>query len=76
MLYDPLVHSTSNVATTAAGVLDAVPLVYTPMVPDSLYYRLVSHGPQLPVVESLVGRFNGNVTGSAKCDAYMWAINE
>ena len=30
----------------------------------------------MPQRLSLVGRFNGSETGSAKCDAYMWAIRE
>lgn len=76
VVYDPLVHSTSNVASTAAGVLDAVPMCFQPMVPSSLYHRLVATGPKLPVLENLAGRFNGSVSGSAKCDAYLWAIDE
>lgn len=110
MLYDPKVASTSNVANTAAGVLDVLPVCYRP-VPGSLYTQvcplvvppptqprhdhshdtykscphrpcvwcacapqLVASGPKLQVQETLVGRFNGSVTGSAKCDAYQWAI--
>jgi hypothetical protein len=40
---------------------------------DSLYTQLVVSG-QLKVQRSLVGRFNGSISGSAKCDAYLWAI--
>ena len=40
---------------------------------DSLYRRLVVEGPKLEVRVSLVDRFNGSISGSSKCDAYLWA---
>ena len=73
VLYDPNVHATSNVASTASGVYDLLPVCYRPDNPTSLYNALVIGGPRLSVVVNLVGRFNGSVTGSAKCDAYVWA---
>ena len=75
VLYDPAVYATSNVASTAGGVYDALPVCYRPNDPSSLFNVLVGGASKLrlPVVLSLVGLFNGSVTGSAKCDAYMWA---
>eukprot|EP00026_Physarum_polycephalum_P004237 Phypoly_transcript_04254.p1 GENE.Phypoly_transcript_04254~~Phypoly_transcript_04254.p1 ORF type:complete len:707 (+),score=82.02 Phypoly_transcript_04254:55-2175(+) len=75
VLYDPNVPSTSNVAATAAGALDLLPFCYRP-VNGSLYSQFVSSGPQIPVKLNLVGMFTGKVSGSAKCDAYIWAINQ
>ena len=77
VLYDPAVHATSNVASTAGGVYDALPVCYRPNDPGSLFNLLVAGTApalvRLPVVLDLVGLFNGSVTGSSKCDAYMWA---
>eukprot|EP01113_Clastostelium_recurvatum_P007970 TRINITY_DN13732_c0_g1_i4.p1 TRINITY_DN13732_c0_g1~~TRINITY_DN13732_c0_g1_i4.p1 ORF type:complete len:563 (-),score=135.34 TRINITY_DN13732_c0_g1_i4:304-1992(-) len=75
VLYDPKVPSTGNVASTASGARDLVPICYRPS-NGSLYSQFVAGGPKIPVHLNLVGLFNGNVTGSAKCDAYMWAIKE
>ena len=71
-LYDPKVPATSNLASTASGVYNLIPICYRP-VPNSLYSQLVTAGPQLPVNISFVNMFTGNVTGSAKADAYIWA---
>lgn len=76
VLYDTAVPATSNVASTAAGVEGLLPIPSRPGDPASLYERLVAGGPKLPVKRSLVGMFNGSVTGSAKNDAYRWAITE
>jgi hypothetical protein len=88
VLYDPNpetgVISTSLVATTAAGVENGIALRKDPAA-DSLYHKLVLDpaGPKLPVLVDLAGKFNGrgtiwqtetSSTGSAKCDAYQWAI--
>ena len=75
VLYDPIVFATSNVASTAGGVYDALPVCYRPNDAGSLYSVLVGQasGLRLPVVLNLVGLFNGSLTGSAKCDAYVWA---
>ena len=72
VLYDPKVPATSNLASTAAGVFNLIPICYRP-VPNSLYSQLVTEGPQLQVNISYVNMFTGNVTGSAKADAYLWA---
>ncbi len=75
VLYDPKVYATSNVASTASGVYNLLPICYRPDDPTSLYSILVGSpsGPRLPVVLNLVGMFNGSQSGSAKCDAYLWA---
>lgn len=90
VVYDPGVHATSNVASTAAGVEDLVAIRYDTR-PGSLYRRYVEGendaGIELPVRTWLVepsgsSKFTGSgvipdtdreSTGSAKCDAYLWA---
>jgi len=88
VVYDPGVPATSNVASTAAGVEDLVCVRYDPS-KESLYWRLVEDpgGPRLPVVLRLLTPDNRSLftgrgtipdsktssTGSAKCDAYIWA---
>ena len=86
VLYDPKVAATSNLASTIAGVEDLIAVRYDPA-PGSVYQRLVAGGPRLEVVRRLVRpdgtpMFTGSGTipdtdlpssGSAKCDAYMWA---
>jgi hypothetical protein len=84
--YDSKVAATSNVASTIAGVEGLPCLRYDPS-EGSLYDRLVNRGPKLRVMMRLYG-FDGSSiftgegtipgtdipsTGSAKCDAYMWA---
>ena len=71
-LYDPRVPATSNLAATASGVYNLIPICYRP-VPSSLYSQLVADGPKLPINISFVNMFTGNITGSAKADAYIWA---
>lgn len=71
VLYDPDVPSTSSLASTIAGVEDLLPVPYR-TVPGSVYSTFVKTG-ILSVGRSLVGLFNGNVTGSLKCDPYIWA---
>lgn len=68
VIWDPAVPATVNVATTAAGVLDGV--VLSP----ALAERLKPSG--LKVLLDLRGRFTGSETGSAKNDAYRWAVRE
>lgn len=79
--YDPNVWSTSNVASTVAGVEDLV-AIRRDTTPGSLYDQLVVNGPKLPIKRSLVDMFTGSgtipgtdrpSTGSAKCDAHIWA---
>lgn len=85
VVYDPAVPATSNLASTIAGVEDGVAIRYDPS-PESLYAKLVTGGPKLPVLRRLVnadgspmfigrGTIPGTSipsTGSAKCDAYVW----
>lgn len=73
VLYDPEVFSTSNVASTISGVYNLLPVCYRPEDASSLYSQLVASGPKLSVEMNLVAMFNGTVSGSAKCDAYLWA---
>lgn len=69
VIWDPAVPATLNVATTIAGVRDAV--VLSPELAAKHLSRW-----RLPVLEDLRGRFSGAETGSAKNDAYRWAIRE
>ena len=69
VIWDPDVPATLNVATTIAGIEDGV--VLSPQMVDRY---LGEWG--LPVLEDLRGRFTGAETGSAKNDAYRWAIRE
>ncbi|MHC4518901.1 MAG: GxGYxYP domain-containing protein [Planctomycetota bacterium] len=85
VVYDPNVAATSNVASTVAGAESLLPIRYDTS-EGSLYSRLVTGGPRLPVKRWLVdpegtSRFTGTgsipdlnrtSTGSAKCDAYLW----
>jgi len=88
VVYDERVPATSNVASTAAGVEDLACVRYDPS-PNSLYHWLTAapNGPKLPVKLRLLEP-DGSVlftgrgtipdsatrsTGSAKCDAYLWA---
>lgn len=84
VVWDPAVNATSNVASTVAGADNLLPVRYDPL-PGSLYYQLVTTGPQLPVVVNLLGKFTGvgsipdttrTSTGSRKCDAYVWALEK
>jgi hypothetical protein len=88
VLYDPAVAATSNVASTISGVESLACVRYNPR-GGSIYNRMVTDpgGPGLPVVRSLLNSdhkslFTGRgiipgtrtpSTGSAKCDAYIWA---
>jgi len=69
VVWDPAVPASVNVATTAAGVLDAV--VLTPEQAETYAAQW-----KLPVLLDLRGMFTGAETGSAKNDAYRWAIRE
>ena len=69
VIWDPDVPATVNVATTIAGVEDGV--VLSPDMAD----RYLAEW-KLPVLADLRGRFTGAETGSAKNDAYRWAIRE
>lgn len=89
VVWDERVSATSNVADTVAGADDLLPVRYD-RDPNSLYYRCVvdPHGPRLPVKARLINQdgtpmFTGQgtipgttiaSTGSAKCDAILWAV--
>jgi hypothetical protein len=69
VIWDPAVPASVNVATTIAGVEDAVVLS-----PEMAAKHL---GPwKLRVVKDLRGQFTGAETGSKKNDAYRWAVRE
>ncbi len=69
VIWDPDVPASINVATTIAGVHDAV--VFSPEYADRYLKRR-----GLPVIEDLRGKFTGRETGSKKNDAYRWAIRQ
>ncbi len=69
-IWDPSVPATVNVATTVAGVENGIVMTYA-------QYEKTKH--LLPSDVKLVdlrGKFDGSETGSAKNDAYRWAIRE
>jgi hypothetical protein len=88
VVYDEKVPSTSCVASTVAGVENLLCVRFDSS-PDSLYQWLTtdSRGPHLPVKVWLVSQDGSSLftgrgtipdsttrsTGSAKCDAYIWA---
>lgn len=86
-VWDERVPATALVASTAAGVDNLLPVRYDPA-PDSLYSRLSQGKGALPIRLALIrsdgsplftGRGNMGPlslpsTGSAKCDALMWAV--
>jgi hypothetical protein len=80
VIWDTNVPATINVATTIAGVEDAVVLS-----PDMATTYVAQW--ELPVIKNLLGKFTGSGTvnfdgvsfassGSAKNDAYRWAIQK
>jgi GxGYxYP putative glycoside hydrolase C-terminal domain/GxGYxYP_N second domain/GxGYxYP_N 1st domain len=69
IIWDPDVPASLNVATTLAGVQDAVVLS-----PEFAGRCLAQW--RLPVLQDLRGKFTGAETGSKKNDAYRWAIRE
>lgn len=89
VVYDGNVPSTSNVASSVAGIENLVAIRYDDT-PGSLYDRLVVHGPKLPVKKWLLNpdgtsMFTGKKgteipetsrlsTGSLKNDPYVWFI--
>ena len=69
IIWDPRVPASLNVATTAAGVKDAVVLS-----PEYAEHYLPRWG--IPVLDDFRGKFTGSETGSPKNDAYRWALRE
>lgn len=84
ILWDPEVPATSNVASTICGVDGFLPVKYDES-PACLYNFLIDSGVEVKM--SLVGMFTGepgtkipetdiDSSGSAKCDAYLWALEK
>lgn len=78
ILWDENVPATANVAATVCGLEGYLPVKYDEN-DDSLYNQLKKSG--VPEKQSLVGLFgkDGSVdmgSGSAKCDAYLWAMDK
>lgn len=84
VLWDPDVPATSNVASTICGVDGYLPVRFDES-QGSLYNYLISNGVEVKL--SLVGMFTGNYgskihgtdipsSGSAKNDAYLWALEK
>ena len=68
-IWDTAVPASVNVATVAAGVEDLI--VFSPSM--AAQYRR-KYG--IPVVRDFRGMFTGKESGSAKNDAYRWAVDE
>jgi len=87
VVYDSYIASTSNVASSIAGIDDLIALRYD-ISPNSLYTRLVINGPKLKIKVRLINEdgepmFDGKglitgttvkSTGSIKNDPYVWFI--
>ena len=87
VIYDPKVSSTSNVASSIAGIEDLIAIRYD-VSKNSLYSQLVLNGPKLPIKVRLVNddgtsmfTGDGNLpglqipsSGSVKNDPYLWFI--
>ena len=67
VIWDPEVPATVNVATTIAGVESGI--VMSPEFAEKYIEKW-----KLPVLKDLRGMFDGSQTGSAKNDAYRWAV--
>ena len=67
--WDPALPATSNIASTMCGVDALLPI----RAESPLLGFLEGLGISVRIKESLVGLFDGTRTGSAKCDAYLWA---
>lgn len=87
VVYDSNVASTSNVASSVAGIENLIAVRYDTN-PNSLYSRLILNGPKLEVKRWLINKdgtplFTGKGTipqtgrqssGSVKNDPYLWFI--
>ncbi len=84
VVWDPTVPATSNLATTVCGVDGYLPVMYSEDA-ASLYQILIAKFGADVVKMDLRGKFTGEAgttiwetdresTGSAKCDAYVWAL--
>lgn len=72
VLWDPELPATANVAATVCGVEGLLPVRGD----SALQALIVDGGPRLEVKRDLQRRFTGAESGSAKCDAYLWAKAE
>ncbi|MCK5861874.1 MAG: hypothetical protein KAH38_05280 [Candidatus Hydrogenedentes bacterium] len=72
VVWDPAVPATANVAATICGVENLLPI----RAGSPLFDYLKEQGVDIAVKKSLVGLFDGSESGSAKCDAYLWAKRE
>lgn len=89
IVYDSKVASTSNIASSVAGIEDLIAVRYDTS-PGSLFTRLVLRGPKLPVKRWLVNKDGSSLftgkgtiagtdiksTGSVKIDPYVWFIEK
>lgn len=82
ILWDENVAATANVAASVCGLEGKLPVKFCDE-PDSLYTTLTARG--YACKQSLVGLFGENgkayndrfkTSGSAKCDAYLWAMEQ
>ncbi len=69
VVWDPAVPATANVAATICGVDALLPIRSE----SPLNAYLKGLNVNILVKQNLVGLFDGSETGSAKCDAYLWA---
>ncbi len=82
-LWDNSVPATSNVATTDAGVNNTLPVRFS-QDRDSVYYEIKDlFEVKLDLTDKFTGNGNEKIwqtdresTGSAKCDAYIWAMEK
>ncbi|GAB3923733.1 GxGYxYP domain-containing protein [Mucilaginibacter myungsuensis] len=89
VIYDPQVPATSNVASSIAGIDELIAVRYDTS-PNSLYSRIITGGPKVPVIVNLIKNDGssmftgtGNIpgterrsSGSAKNDAYLWFLEK
>lgn len=68
IIWDTTVPASLNVATTIAGVENGI--VLSPQLAEKYLTKW-----KLPVIKDLRGMFTGKESGSAKNDAYRWAID-
>jgi len=69
VIWDPKVPASFNVATTIAGIENAV--ILSPELEKKYLKKW-----KTKIIEDLRGRFDGSITGSKKNDAYRWAIDK
>jgi hypothetical protein len=82
VVWDEKVPATANLASTAAGLFDLIPIRYD-LNPGSLYMQWTQNtaGPKLPIKQWLIEKdgtpkFKGGESRSPKNEAYRWAISQ